>query len=327
MSLEFSSEPIGLQTLDYTKLVQQKDKQTHQALIKALHTNGIVALSNIPGYVERKAKFLRTFREFSSLEHSIKLKYQPDRTKEDYLGFELGAEKFKDRSGQWVNEDKKASYYAWTNDDPGNRWPEEIDLRTPYQDLGRMVTQIIKEVLDLLGINKSLGIDLEKANGFARALHYQKEGQKTNFNPLWCGEHFDHSTMTALIPSVCYLGDEQVPAPQESGLFVKPYADQKFSKVKAAQDCLLLQVGEFGQIITDDKIRATNHLVKKSLGGIERYTFAVFLQVDMNTKVKTNSVLKEDSRAKDHLDDEGYLTFKDWNKASFDRYLDESTLQ
>jgi isopenicillin N synthase-like dioxygenase len=70
------------------------------------------------------------------------------------------------------------------------------------------------------------------------------------------------------------VGETKVPEPPEAGLFVK--VQGTFKKVAADPEVMMFQVGEFGQLVTNDAIRATEHRVHKAPDSIERYAMALF---------------------------------------------------
>ena len=85
--------------------------------------------------------------------------------------------------------------------------------------------------------------------------------------------------------------------PIEAGLFIKTHADKTFKKVLSDPDVLLFQVGEFGQLITNDAIQATEHRVHKANSAIERYTMALFFTPkDADIVIHSVSELTKDER-------------------------------
>lgn len=73
-------------------------------------------------------------------------------------------------------------------------------------------------------------------------------------------------------------------------------------------------------MISNDRIKATKHMVRKAKGQIERFTFALFYSADNNTIIKSNSKLIQDERYKLHQFSDESISYADWAKASFDRY-------
>ncbi len=83
---------------------------------------------------------------------------------------------------------------------------------------------------------------------------------------------------------------------------------------------MLFQVGEFGQIASQDQIKATKHVVKKAKGSIERFTFALFYSATDDTVVNSKSELAQDSRYKENMAQDGSIRYGDWQAASYARY-------
>jgi isopenicillin N synthase-like dioxygenase len=220
----------------------------------------------------------------------------------------------------WQVDDKKASFYAFVPDNALNSWPSEMDLKTAYLSLGQLIFDTGKLLLNYLGLNETVGLSHEKIVGYGRMLHYHKESDATNDNPNWCGAHFDHSVFTGLMPAYYFRNGLEVEEPEEAGLYVVPSNGSQFEKVMTPQDILLFQVGEFGQLISNDNIMATKHVVRKAKGEIERYTFALFYSPDNNMMIKSHSKLTQDDRYRLHQCADGSITFGAWHQASFDRY-------
>ncbi len=67
-------------------------------------------------------------------------------------------------------------------------------------------------------------------------------------------------------------------------------------KVEADHSVLLFQIGEFGQLVSNDQVKATKHIVKKTLQGVERFAFALFYNLQLDYVATSHSVLTQDSR-------------------------------
>ena len=166
-------------------------------------------------------------------------------------------------------------------------------------------------------IGNETGIVADEMVQMGLMLHYQKSGDTYEDNPYWCGAHFDHGLFTALTPATYYTADRLIEEPEEAGLFVR--VGGEFKRVVADPDILLFQVGEFGQLVLDDKIQATEHRVQKAKGSVERYALAVFFSLSLETTIRSTSILTEDSRYSGGAHDP--CTFDHWNQESFKRYI------
>lgn len=287
----------------------------------ALLQKGIVGICDVPDFRKKSFNYIKAARQFSALDHSVRQKYAPNRDAGITEGYELGAERFKNKDGIWQVDDKKASYYAYVPENAKNRWPSEVDLKNPYQALGQLIFDTGKLILNAIGLNKKVGLHHDQLVGYGRMLHYHKEGEETNENPGWCGAHFDHGLFTGLIPAWYFRDGTEVDEPEEAGLYILPHDGSAFEKIIVSdKDILLFQTGEFGQLISDDRIRATKHKVLKAKGRIERFTFALFYSADDNTIIKSNSEMTKDERYKANQSPDGRISYGEWQNASFKRY-------
>lgn len=312
-------EILELDIIPYEKLVQE-DSETLQILDKALHEKGIVGVRGVPGYREKYEQFIKTAREFSELPEEIKESYKPNRELgETFLGYEVGKEKFQRPNGDWVVDDLKTSYYAFIPDNPKNKWPLEVDLRRPFEALGGLMAEMGEQIMYKIGLLGDLaGFHLEEDACMGRMLYYRKSDH--DGNPHWCGAHFDHGLFTAILPAVYFVDGEQIPEPIEAGLFVRTAENASFKKVIVDDiDVMMFQVGEFGQLVRNDGIRATEHRVHKAIGAIERYTLAVFYNAPMDIPIYSTSVLTNDARYGAKAGEP--CTYRHWHEASFNRYL------
>lgn len=312
-------ETLELDIIPYEKLVQG-DLEALQILDKSLHEKGIVGVRGVPGYREKYEQFIKAAREFSALPEEIKERYKPDRDLgETFLGYEEGKEKFQRPSGEWVVDDLKTSYYAVIPDHPQNKWPSEVELRAPFIALGESMAEMGELILYKLGLLGDLtGFHLEDDARVGRMLYYRKS--ENDGNPYWCGAHFDHGLFTSILPAVYFAKGEQIQEPMEAGLFVRTSEEAPFKKVISDDlNVMMFQVGEFGQLVKDDGIRATEHRVHKALGAIERYTLAVFFNAPMDMPIYSKSTLTSDTRYGKKTD--GSCTYREWHEASFLRYV------
>lgn len=316
-SLHADETALSLDIISYQDFVSE-DPQAMETLKTALLEKGIVGIRAIPGYKEKVMKFIETAREFNALSDEAKEAYAP-KENEIFLGYEKGKEKFKRPDGTWVVDDLKISYYGMIPDCQENKWPSEVDLRNAFQEMGELMAKMGTSVMKKIGlVGPETGIeDLLRCG---RMLYYKKNSDSSNDNPYWCGAHFDHGLFTALLPAFYYVEGEQVTEPDEAGLFVKAYKDDDFKKVVANDpDVLLFQVGEFGQVASNDAIRATEHRVHKASGNVERYTMALFITPTHETVIRSTSVLTQDERYGGQAGD--LCRYGDWHEASFKRYI------
>lgn len=310
---------MDLSIFSFDSLINPSPKVIMQ-IKKTLAEIGILGIRGVPNYEDFCLNYIAAARAFSNLTENLKQQYCPLPNK--FEGYECGAEQFLDAvTGKWIIDDKKASYYAYVPDLPENQWPKEVDLKTAYLELGNLIFNTGKILLDCLGLNLEVGIDLTKVHGYGRLLHYQKEQETNNLTPNWCGAHYDHSLFTGLIPAYYYRNGLMIDEPPESGLYIKPSNGQHFEKVIADDKSILMfQVGEFAQLALNDDITATKHMVKKAYGNIERYTLAIFFNPAPDTRIHSSSKLTHDERFCKNQCSRDTISFKAWNEASFKRY-------
>lgn len=317
----FSAEPLNLNIISYDGFIRN-DPESLLALRKALFEKGIVGIRDIPGYTQKIAKLIEAARIFSHLSDAAKEQYSR-KPGEMFLGYELGKEKFRLSDGTWVVDDQKASYYALIPDCIENKWPNEIDLRSPFQEMGMLMREMGISVMEKIGLlSPHTNISLVNEPAWGRMLTYRKAGDTAKSNPLWCGAHYDHGLFTVLLPAFYFIDESLVEEPEEAGLFVQSSTCQEFQKVVTSPDVMLFQVGEFGQLVSNDAIRATKHQVQKAhIERIERYTMATFFGAPMDTVVFSHSELTNDSRYGAGPGEP--CTYQHWHEASFNRYIVE----
>lgn len=317
----FCGKGVALEVLDLTVIsyddFSRGDSIALEKLEQALYTQGIVGIRGVPSYREKVLTLIETAREFSALPEEVKEAYAPQG--EMFLGYERGKEKFQRPDGTWVIDDLKVSYYGLVPDRPQNKWPTELDLKGPFLELGQLMAEMGEEIMLKLGmIGVSTGIYLDETPRLGRMLYYCKDKRTDYENPLWCGDHFDHSMFTALVPAFYFENGKQVPEPPEAGLFVK--VGKAFKKVIANDpEVMLFQVGEFGQLVMNDKIRATEHRVQKAAGTVERYTMALFTDAPMEAVIHSTSQLTKDSRYGGVAG--APCSYREWNDRTFERYI------
>lgn len=309
---------LSLKVVSYDLFIQE-DMETLQILRNALHQEGIVGVRGVPGYKEKMSQFITQAKSFSALPEEIKEQYAPNRARGDlFLGYEKGKEKFKRPDGSWVVDDLKVSYYAFIPESSQNRWPVETELQKGYTELGNLMAEMgkaVMEKIDLVGAATEIYVDGIPRVG--RMLYYQKAGSTNTDNPYWCGAHFDHGLFTVITPASYFKEGTPVPEPEEAGLFVK--VQGVFKKVVADPEIMMFQVGEFGQLVMNDAIQATEHLVKKAHGSIERYAMALFFDAPMQTTIYSTSELTQDSRYGGPSGSP--CSYQRWHEESFKRYI------
>lgn len=312
------AENVEILALDVIPYESLNEPAALDQLKNALYEKGIVGIRGVPGYREKVMQFIEAAKSFSALPEEVKELYAPNRENGDmFLGYEKGKERFKRPDGKWVVDDLKVSYYGFVPDSPHNKWPRELDLQTPFLAIGNLMSEMGVTVMKTIGLlGDKTGVSVDGVNRVGRMLYYRKNVESAAENPFWCGAHFDHGVFTVLLPAFYFADGKQIAEPLEAGLFVK--VDGRFQKVVADDpDVMMFQVAEFGQLATDDAIRATEHRVHKADSCVERYTMALFYDAPMDTTLHSKSVLTKDSR----YGDGPSCTYGRWHEESFKRYL------
>ena len=309
-----------LDVISYRDLIKQSANMENK-IKNALYGTGIIGVCDIPLFKETSEHYIQAAREFASLTEAIKQQYAPDRDAGDTEGYELGAEKFKDENGNWKIDNYKASFYAFVPDHEKNKWPREVNLKEPYLALAKLISGVGNQMLDVIGINESMGISHDKLCYYSRMLHYRMHDVNNDGDRNWCGAHFDHGVFTGLMPAYYFSDGIEVDEPDDAGLFIIPTNGTQFEKVEVKdKNILLFQVGEFGQLASNDQIRATKHTVKKAKGNIERFTFALFYNILDDQFIRPKSELTKDTRFTENCLPDGSIYFGKWADASYARY-------
>ncbi|STX27818.1 Uncharacterised protein [Legionella beliardensis] len=290
-------------------------------LEEPLLKKGIIGISHVPGFEQKYNEYIKVARQFSLLAESIKQQYAPNRDAGITEGYEIGVEWFKNLKDEWQIDTQKASYYACVPDQPLNKWPTEVNLKTAYLALGELIFTVGKQLLNKMGLNDSVQLNHELLTGYGRMLHYHGSQNGPDSHEDWCGAHHDHGLFTGLIPAAYFHQGSEIEEPENTGLYIMSNNSKAFEKVKLPnKSTLLFQVGEFGQLLSNDRFIATKHMVKKAPVGVERFTYALFYSPDENMLIKPNSILTNDLRYLENQDIKGFINYKRWSKASLARY-------
>ena len=281
-----------MHVFDYTSLSAKKAQ-----VIQTFHDKGIIAVQRVPGFVEAYENFIESARRFIRLPHEKQAKYTPP---DAYgRGWSYGIETFNN-----VTDAFKGSYYATypeSHAQSPNIWPYEdvSDFKENYLTLVKIIFNMGKEILPLVDI------PINDISSVARMLYY---GPIHDPNAIeWCGEHRDHGLLTGLCPGICFLEGKRAPKPPETGLFIR---GEEFS---APKDALLFQVAEVAELITNGAITATEHEVRKAIGGYERFSFALFM-APRSDYIIESTLTKYNDRFSPSMN------YEDWNQRSYEKY-------
>ncbi len=309
-----TSKNFELPSISYQKLID-KDPDAIEKLSQSLGKLGAVAISEVPGFSEERTTFLKQAIQFFKLPPPEKNKVASGgvETTYSYLGYDVDTEKFLGPDGKWYADLDKTSFRAIYPDSPYNKWPQETDLQAAYLELAKTIYEagirVLYSLEGLVGPKEKIK-SFEGSHAVGRMIQYLPE-QGENHNPFWCGQHKDHSLFTGLIQAQYIQDGKLVDEPEGVGLHIQ--VEDVYKQVSTNSDNIIFQVGEFAQLLLDDKVCATAHRVNKPnarISNLERYTFALFFSPPIETTVYSNSKLAQDKRYKEGM------TFNDWHLAT-----------
>lgn len=326
------TKKLQLTVIDYQNLTNPSSF-TIQETKKALNRHGIIGIKGIPDYQINIENLINDAKKFYSLSPEEKEKYSPNRKAGEWVGYEMGKQKFRREDGSEVLSTSKCSYYAYVTNgrlDPQvvqNIWPpiNVCNLETTFMTIGYIMEGVIKKVIDITGCIQNTPILPDSFNAIGRLLQYTSS-DSSNSNP-WCEAHFDHGMFTALIPAYYWRDNEHIQEPEEAGFFVTLSDNECYKVVVDDPTTLLLLVGEFAQLVTNGQLQAIKHEVRRALDPkITRITQAVFLCPDPNETIISKDKLAQTDRYKMKLIDgtiiireDGACTYSDWHENSLNQ--------
>ena len=266
---------------------------------------GIIAIRNVPGFVDAKNKFLPMAHSLAHLDSQYLESKLSDPKSFYNAGWSHGKEKLGDKP-----DFAKASYYfnpitdkPGTEEEreqypasyPSNKWPDETkvpqlkDFKHAATTLGKIMHEAVIHLakhIDKMAETKVKGYEkdllcsamknTEKAKG--RLLYYyplekkeKEDGDDGIKDDSWIGWHNDSGFLTSLAGDL-YIDDvtgQPLPASEvdpEAGLYVTDRCGKSIH-VTIPQDCLAIQIGECLQVLTGGVVTATPHCVRGARPG------------------------------------------------------------
>lgn len=145
-------------------------------------------------------------------------------------------------------------------------------------------------------------------------LYYGEVSKENNDqNPFWCGVHRDHCLITGLCPAVYKKAGIPAIPPEGSGLEIQGKI------VGIPEDAIAFQIGEVAQLVTNGRIKATDHAVRKSFGH-ERFTPAVFINPARDAQIHS-TITDFDDRF------ENGMVFEEWAQATYKKFHDNNQIK
>lgn len=293
---------------------------------------GVIIVSGVDSkFKELRSRVLRSASHLAHLPAEV-LKTLEDPDAFWLIGWSCGIEKLAsglpdDKKGSfYVNcsfykDDSLEGPDNFTNTDTvlkgytaSNIWPDEHLLPNFKKDLKELIclmidtAVIVAQACDRYIAKYQAGsvpvgylekIVKESNSTKARLLHYfsfeEEDRTAKKSEDDWCGEHLDHSCLTALTSELLLSETDS----SEKEVFVSPSDEQaktaglhiknrhgKTVKVDIPKDCLAFQTGSSLEMISGGQFKAVPHYVKAyEKPGLNRNTLAVFCQPSLSDKV------------------------------------------
>lgn len=321
-----------LLVVDYADLQKEADASNTdmlQNLEKAFGANGagLIAVRNVPNFLEQKAKFLPMAHDLVHLPADYLEDTLADPDSLYNSGWSLGKEKLGDGEPDYA---KGSFYYNPCTDTPGseedrkqyplsypkNIWPKEKmpHLEPAAKEFGMLLKAVAVDLSRHLDIYLQQKVknykkntlydamkDTEKVKG--RLLYYYpkaeeaKEGENQDGagskESSWIGWHNDSGFLTALAGDY-YLDHtsgkilDSCPDDQ-AGLYVADRQDN-LHRVVIPSDCMAIQLGECTQILSGGAVCATPHWVRAAkCKNISRISLAAFVDTPPDFQLWTPS--------------------------------------
>lgn len=311
---------------------------------------GILSISDVPGYSLLRQNLLRLSPRLASLPEEVKNKLEDPHSRYNF-GWSHGKEKLESGKADLL----KGSFYAnpildiptteaslierYPSYCGANIWPDKAlpELEVAFKALGKLILDVGLMLAHHCDRYVSKGLTIREDEGLkqlllrsrchkGRLLHYFQTQRRTctqygDSTSSWCGWHTDHGSLTGLTCGMFMRDAIELPCPDSAaGLYIKTRSDQ-IVKVVFGEDEIAYQIGETAEILSGAYLCATPHCVRAPEGeeacGIERSTFALFMQPDWDEKLNFPTEV--------HLHPElipsnGALTFGEYSEKLLDKY-------
>ncbi|ODV84245.1 hypothetical protein CANARDRAFT_201697 [[Candida] arabinofermentans NRRL YB-2248] len=227
---------------------------------------------------------------------------------------------YKDPSLEGPTQEECSQFEKYKAYTTSNLWPNEEELeelklfQKNIKDLIKLMIDVSLQVSKACDIYCTQNLDnyqpgyLESivknsTTSKARLLHYypyKEEESDPSEDSDWCGEHLDHSCLTALT-SALFLREtdssieilDKSPDPL-SGLYIRNRHGD-YVKVNIPPDCLAFQTGSALEEVSLNRFKAVPHYVKgTAVPNVSRNTLAIFLQPSLHDKVNETENFADD---------------------------------
>ncbi|MED6119309.1 hypothetical protein PIB30_010549 [Stylosanthes scabra] len=309
---------------------------------------GILSVTDVPGYSSLRANLLQLAPRLANLPKEVKEELEDPHSRYNF-GWSHGKEKLESGKPDLL----KGSFYAnpildTPTTEPSlvqrypsycgsNIWPRSAlpELEVAFKALGNLMFDVGLMLAYHCDQYVSKGMKIHKDEGLkpilhrsrchkGRLLYYfpsQQGVQDGNSLSSWCGWHTDHGSLTGLTCGMFMRDGREIPCPDSAaGLYIRTRSDQ-IVKVVYGKDDIAYQIGETTEILSGGYLCATPHCVQapkgKGTAGIERSTFALFMQPDWDERL---SFPEEIHIHKELIPSNAALTFGEYSEILLDKY-------
>ncbi|XP_014518994.1 uncharacterized protein LOC106776153 isoform X2 [Vigna radiata var. radiata] len=309
---------------------------------------GILSVTDVPGYPSLRRNLLQLAPRLAKLPKEVKEDLEDPNSRYNF-GWSHGKEKLESGKPDIL----KGSFYAnpildtpttetsliqrYPSYCGSNIWPRNTlpEFEVAFKALGMLIFDVGLMLAYHCDQYVSRGMKTRKDEGLesilrrsrchkGRLLYYfpsQQGDPDGNSLSSWCGWHTDHGSLTGLTCGMFTKDGVEMSCPDSAaGLYIRTRSDQ-IVKVVFGEDDIAYQIGETTEILSGSYLCATPHCVQAPKGekssGIERSTFALFMQPDWDEKLN----FPEEVRIhKELIPSNSALTFGEYSEMLLDKY-------
>ncbi|KAL3532420.1 hypothetical protein ACH5RR_005941 [Cinchona calisaya] len=338
-------------SISYTQL-QDKSADLSAKIEEGFGPNGlgILSIADVPGYSSLRQNLLHLSPRLASLPEDVKKELEDCNSRYNF-GWSHGKEKLE--SGK--PDTLKGSFYAnpildTPTTDPSliqrypsycgsNIWPYSAlpELELAFKALGKLILDVGMLLAYHCDRYAAGGMKVLEDEGLEQILRSSRchKGRLLYYFPAkrssciedgdsmssWCGWHTDHGSLTGLTFAMFKRDAVEISCPDNAaGLYVKSRSGQ-IVKVVYGEDEIAYQIGETTEILSTGRLCATPHCVRAPMGeaafGVDRSTFALFMQPDWDQKLKFPEVVHIHQEL---IPSHGSLTFGEYTEKLLDKY-------
>uniref|UniRef100_A0A5B6YMT8 Fe2OG dioxygenase domain-containing protein n=2 Tax=Davidia involucrata TaxID=16924 RepID=A0A5B6YMT8_DAVIN len=311
---------------------------------------GILSISDVPGYSSLRQNLLHLSPRLATLPEEVKKELEDPHSRYNF-GWSHGKEKLESGKPDIL----KGSFYAnpildvptteasliqrYPSYCGSNIWPHSAlpELEVAFKALGKMILDVglmvayhcDRYVCKGKKMHEDEGLEqiLLRSRCHKGRLLYYFPAQQCNCSQdgdsmsSWCGWHTDHGSLTGLTCAMFMRDAVEISCPDSAaGLYIKTRTDE-IVKVVFGKDEIAYQIGETTEILSRGQLCATPHCVRAPKGeaasGLERTTFALFMQPDWDEKLNFPEVVHIHQEL---ISSHESLTFGEYTEKLLDKY-------